>query len=78
MNDGWEWAFVGCYGPNMDSERRRLWEELVGIYSLWDVPWCMGGDFNCTRFPMEEFSEFIFELDLPLVGGEYTWSNGRA
>ncbi|KAF5461269.1 hypothetical protein F2P56_017384, partial [Juglans regia] len=29
---------------------------------------------------MEEFSEFIFDLDLmdlPLVGGDYTWSNGR-
>ncbi|KAF5476218.1 hypothetical protein F2P56_007951, partial [Juglans regia] len=29
---------------------------------------------------MEDFSEFIFDLDLmdlPLVGGEYTWSNGR-
>ncbi|KAF5457277.1 hypothetical protein F2P56_021390, partial [Juglans regia] len=82
--DGWEWAFVGCYGPNRDCDRRRLWEELAGIHSLWDVPWCMGGDFNITRFPsersghcqhsraMEEFSEFIFDLDLmdlPLVGG---------
>ncbi|KAF5451980.1 hypothetical protein F2P56_027028, partial [Juglans regia] len=30
---------------------------------------------------MAEFSEFIFDMDLmdlPLVGGEYTWSNGRA
>ncbi|XP_035545176.1 uncharacterized protein LOC118348231 [Juglans regia] len=29
---------------------------------------------------MDEFREFIFDLDLmdlPLVGGEYTWSNGR-
>ncbi|XP_042944840.1 uncharacterized protein LOC122278723 [Carya illinoinensis] len=90
--NGWEWAFVGTYGPNVDKERRRLWEELVGVYSFWDVPWCMEEDFNITRFPcersghlrnstaMEEFSKFIFELDLmdlPLVGGKYTWSNGR-
>ena len=76
----------------MDRDRRRLWEELAGVYSRWDVPWCMGGDFNITRFhsersghfwnsaAMEEFFEFIFELDLmdlPLVGGEYTWSNNR-
>ncbi|XP_042972866.1 uncharacterized protein LOC122304675 [Carya illinoinensis] len=88
----WEWAFVGTYGPNVDRDRRRLWEELAGVYSLWDIPWCMGGDFNIIFFPsersghlrnstaMEEFFEFIFELDLmdlPLVGGEYTWSNGR-
>ncbi|XP_041012226.1 exodeoxyribonuclease-like [Juglans microcarpa x Juglans regia] len=79
-------------GPNSDSERRRLWEELAGVHCLWDVPWCMGGDFNITRFPsarsgnshistaMEEFSEFMFDLDLmdlPLIGGKFTWSNSR-
>ncbi|KAG6649202.1 hypothetical protein CIPAW_07G196000 [Carya illinoinensis] len=85
-----EWAFVGTYGPNLDSERRRLWEELTGLIYLWEVSWCMGGDFNIVRFPskcsgthrhleaMEEFSEFVFDLDLmdlPLLGGEFTWSN---
>lgn len=92
VDDGWEWAFAGSYGPNVDRDRRRLWEELAGVYSLWDVLWCMRGDFNTIRFPserlghcrhslaMEEFNEFIFDLDfmdLPLVGGEFTWSNGR-
>ncbi|XP_040986403.1 uncharacterized protein LOC121234516 [Juglans microcarpa x Juglans regia] len=90
--DGWEWAYAGIYGPNLDRERRRLWEELARVYYLWDVPWCMGRDFNITRFPsersgntrhtiaMEEFSEFMFDLDpmdLPLAGGEFTWSNSR-
>lgn len=88
--DGWEWDLVGIYGPNGISDRRRLWEELAGIYSLWEVSWCMGGHFNSTRYPsersgnycnlvaMEDFLEFIFDLDLmdlPLVGGEFTWSN---
>jgi hypothetical protein len=58
--------------------------------SWWDVPWCIGGDFNVTRFPngrsgearfcpaMMEFSDFVSEqglMDLPLVGGSLTWSN---
>jgi endonuclease/exonuclease/phosphatase family metal-dependent hydrolase len=59
---------------------------LAGVLSWWDVLWCIGGDFNVTRFPSErsggdsammEFSDFISEqglLDLPLVGGSYTWS----
>ncbi|KAG6639907.1 hypothetical protein CIPAW_10G134600 [Carya illinoinensis] len=52
----------------------------------------MGGNFNIVHFPsersgthrhsatMEEFSEFVFDLDLmdlPLLGGEFTWSNGQ-
>jgi hypothetical protein len=58
-------------GPNFDRDRRLLWDELAGVLSLWDVPWCVGGDFNVTRFPSErlgtasldsammELSEFI-------------------
>jgi hypothetical protein len=57
------------------------------------VPWCIGGDFNATRFPserlgnhryapsMEEFSRFIFDhglMDIPLMGGQFTWSNGTS
>lgn len=86
IEDGWQWAFAGVYGPNVDRERRFLWEELAGLFYLWDLPWCLCGYFNIVQFPservgastlsvaMEEFSELIFYLnlvDLPLVGGLY-------
>lgn len=73
-------------------DRRLLWEELFGLCSWWNVPWCVGGDFNVVRFPserlssvfftqaMHEFSNFISEhglIDLPLEGGSFTWSNSR-
>lgn len=73
--------------------RRFLWEELAGLHGWWDMPSCIGGDFNITRFPKErsekarlclamiEFLGFTFELDLmeiPLVGGSFTWSNNWA
>jgi hypothetical protein len=73
----------GVYGPNVDVERRMLWEELAGLMSVWEAPWCIGGDFNIVRFPSErpselnystammEFSDFIADqglVDIPLVG----------
>ena len=61
------------YGPNDDNDRQLLWDELVGIMNLWEVAWCIGGDFNAIRYPSErvgaarssspmgEFSSFIFD-----------------
>ena len=68
-----------------------MWDELIGIQQLWDVPWCYIEDFNIIHFQsewlggscftpaMENFFEFIEELnliDLPLGGESYTWSSG--
>jgi len=65
---------------------------LAGLISWWKLPWCIGGDFNITRFTVErsrdvrfsvammEFSEFIYEqglMDLPIAGGSFTWSNNQ-
>jgi hypothetical protein len=88
--DNFTWAFARVYGPNLDPLCRSLWDELAGLLSLWDLPWCIGGDFNVIRFPCErsgaahissamtEFSGFILEhelMDLPLAGGSFTWTN---
>ena len=92
VQDQFEWAFLGVYGPNADAERFILWEELAGVRSWWGVPWCIGGDFNVVRFPSEKlgggrftsamriFSDFISEMeliDLPLKEGPFTWSNNQ-
>uniref|UniRef100_A0A2N9IH31 Reverse transcriptase domain-containing protein n=1 Tax=Fagus sylvatica TaxID=28930 RepID=A0A2N9IH31_FAGSY len=90
--DQFEWIFTGVYGPNLDSERGLLWEELSGLLSWWDAPCCIGGDFNVVRFPreksgmvsfnsaMHEFNDFKSEcglMDIQLEGGLFTWSNNR-
>ncbi len=79
--------FTGVYGPNNDCDRRLMWDELADIHNWWDVPWCVGGDFNVVRFPLErvgsesfsspmyDFSDFISDhglLDIPLLGGIFT------
>ena len=67
-----------------------MWEELTGLISWWDLPWCLGGDFNIISFPSERlgiasfswamfgFSDFISLhglMDISMAGGLYTWSN---
>ncbi|KAG6625187.1 hypothetical protein CIPAW_16G079100 [Carya illinoinensis] len=90
--DEYQWAFASVYGPNLDCAGSVLWDELAGLSSIWDFPWCIGGNFNITRFsseqsggssfnsPMVDFSNFIYEqdlLDIPLTAGTYTWSSNR-
>jgi len=92
VENDFSWAFAGVYGPNLDALRSSLWDELAGLSSWWVLPWCIGGDFNVIRFPVErssdvclntammEFSDFIFEqglMDLPLARGSFTWSNNQ-
>jgi hypothetical protein len=87
-----EWAFTNDYGPNVDSDRRVLYDELARLSSWWNGLWCIGGDFKIICFPskrsngfcpsitMLEFFKFIFEqdlMDIPPVGGIFAWSNNR-
>ena len=58
--DNFERALSGAYGPNVDRDRQLLWEELAGIRSWWNVPWCVGGDFNVVRFPLERLGAESF------------------
>ena len=68
-----------------------LWEDLGAVRGLWEGPWCIGGDFNVTRFPdernregrisnsMRKFLQIIGELelkDISLQGGQYMWKGG--
>ena len=90
MIDHQKWIVSGVYGLWLDREMMLLWDELAGIITWWDAPWCVGGDLNVVRFPsersrgqnftsaMQGFSDFISSgglVDPPLEGG--SWSNSR-
>ena len=51
--EGFAWVLSRLYGPSKGKERRELWEELAAIKGLWSDPWCIAGDFNVVRFPVE-------------------------
>ena len=81
---------MGVYGLNSDNLRSAFFEKLVTFMSIWDIPWCVGGDFDVVRFPSErstgrrltsmmaDFSNFIDScnlIDPPLEGMRFTWSS---
>ncbi|XP_026450908.1 uncharacterized protein LOC113351051 [Papaver somniferum] len=91
-HDGFFWVLTNIYGPNKPHERADFWEELDNICGYWDLPWCLGGDFNTIKCcdekkncntitkSMKDFAEFISQhnlIDLPLKGARYTSSNGQ-
>ena len=86
--DDFVWACSGVFGPNDDSQRGALWEELTRMHSRWNTAWCVFGDFNIIRYPSKRFgceafslamfaySDFIeinYLVDLPLEGASLTW-----
>jgi endonuclease/exonuclease/phosphatase family metal-dependent hydrolase len=86
------WAFSGVYGPNVNNERRFMWDELSKVCSWWGVSWCVAGDFNVVRFPSERsrlvgFSAAMMNSQTSFLiwvdwihlcrGVVFTWSNNR-
>ncbi|KAE8687175.1 hypothetical protein F3Y22_tig00111022pilonHSYRG00184 [Hibiscus syriacus] len=84
--------FINVYGPSVDSEKEAFFGELLSFLENIDCPVCLGGDFNVvmsqdekmggavnlvTMFAFKDFMSKANLLDLPLVGGRFTWCNNR-
>lgn len=84
------WCLTSIYGPVRPYEREDFWLELSNIRALWDVLWCLGGDFNVIRVSqhkrrgsritrsMRGFNSFVNNctlIDLPLMNARFIWSN---
>jgi len=50
------WGLIGVYGPNDDNLRYACFDESKLFMALWNIPWCLGGDFNVVRFLVERSS----------------------
>lgn len=48
-----DWFFSGVYDPFSFSDVVDFLGELDDIMGRWDIPWCIGGDFNLVRFLLE-------------------------
>ena len=52
--DGFEWVYSGVYSPSDDSARNDMWVELDSMRLRWSSAWCLIGDFNIIRYPVEK------------------------
>ncbi|XP_026396743.1 uncharacterized protein LOC113291422 [Papaver somniferum] len=52
--DDFAWALTNVYGPKNPIDRDDFWVELDNACSYWDLPWCIGGDFNTVKTCVEK------------------------
>ncbi|KAK8327880.1 hypothetical protein V6Z11_A11G212100 [Gossypium hirsutum] len=86
--EGWEGVLINVYAPNLLSEQKIFWEEILEVRERSIKFWVLGGDFNAIRNKSErsncvgllrgskDFLNFIKKcnlVDLPLLGRKFTW-----
>lgn len=92
VSDSFSWVLSGVYAPCDERLRVSLWEELGVVRETWQLPWCIGGDFNevlrmhersgTQRMTsgMRQFTEFVDKhelVDLPMSGARFSWQHGE-
>lgn len=90
VNNNFPCVIVNVYAPNDTVSRRGVWEELVTLKAISQLPWCLGGDFNEIMFVnerigcssvdrgMRDFVDFgnnLEVVDIPMLGRKFTWTN---
>ncbi|XP_028052944.1 uncharacterized protein LOC114257381 [Camellia sinensis] len=90
FHQSFECVVVNLYAPNEVIRRKQLWDLIINIRPLFNIPWCIGDDFNviqriserrgCIRTDreMNDFNKFIDRmefLDMPMLGRNFTWFN---
>ncbi|XP_026459898.1 uncharacterized protein LOC113360622 [Papaver somniferum] len=88
--NGDKWAVCNLYSPCGYSEREGFWQDLDAVRSWWSGSIFFASDMNAVRGEEEInrgegdninngfLNNFILEhemVDLPLVGGDFTWSD---
>ena len=79
----------GIYAPAQPREKTQFWEQLTHLNEVFDVPWCLLGDFNELGSPEEKkggqplsfgkyqrLNKFISDINAETIqvkGSIFTW-----
>ena len=87
------WLFSAVYASPRNAERQVLWNNLMSVADLHNLPWVIAGDFNEPLLSEDKFGgrvvsvnrSLLFKecldkcnmVDIGFVGPRFTWSNRR-
>lgn len=61
----WKMALTGCFLVCISQIIRKRTNLLVKLkegINIWEVPWCVAGDFNAVHFPTERVGAYRLTL----------------
>ena len=87
------WLFSTIYASPRSAERHILWNNLIKVAELHDMPWVLAGDFNEPLTGEDKFGgrlvsvsgSLLFKecldkcsmIDIGFTGAQFTWTNKR-
>ena len=85
------WLFTAVYASPRSAERHILWNNLIKVLELHNLPWVMAGDFNEPLTEKDKYGgktvsvnrSFLFKerldkcsmIDIGFTRARFTWTN---
>ena len=92
-NSDSNWLFFAIYASPRSAERHILWNNLIKVAELHDMPWVLAGDFNEPLTGEDKFGGRLVSvsgslllkecldkcsmIDIGFTGAQFTWTNKR-
>ena len=92
-NSDYNWLFFAIYASPRSAERHILWNNLIKVAELLDMPWVLAMDFNEPLTGEDKFGgrlvsvsgSLLFKecldkcsmIDIGFTGAQFTWTNKR-
>ena len=92
-NSNFSWLFTAIYASPRTAKRHVLWDNLIKVAEMHDIPWVLAGDFNESLMEGDKFKgraisvsrSILFKecldkcnmIDIGFSGPRFTWTIKR-